>query len=136
MKYFFLFITILFLLGCKKDSVASLNNSIPTLVVLLNDTVNVKVCQTVRLSNGELVFQFDSVLDDSRCPIGVECLWQGNASILLKFPDHIDTLNTFYEQGQVEYGNYKVRMIDLLPWPIWQQPIDKNTYVARLKVTQ
>jgi hypothetical protein len=120
----------------QKDSVTSLNNSIPTLVILLNDSVNVKVCQTVRLSNGELVFQFNSVLDDSRCPIGVECLWQGNASILLSFPNHIDTLNTFYEQGQIEYGNYKVRMIDLLPWPIWQQPIDKNTYVARLKVTQ
>lgn len=133
MKYVSFILIVVIYFGCKKDSVASPENS--TKIIRLNDTSDVGVGQTAELANGELVFRFDSVINDSRCPIGVECFWQGNASIHLTFPDRVDTLDTIFKQV-LTYGNYKIIFIDLVPYPIWQQAIDKNSYRAKLKVTQ
>jgi hypothetical protein len=133
MKYFSLILIVVLYIGCKKDSVTSPGNV--TKIISLNDTSEVGVGQTVSLTGSELVFRFDSVINDSRCPIGLECFWQGNASIHLTFPERIDTLDTIFKQV-LTYGNYKILFIDLLPYPIWQQPIDKNSYRAKLKVIQ
>jgi hypothetical protein len=132
MKYFLFIYFVTTFLGCTKDSVASLDNSVN--LVKLNDTSDVRVGQTVRLATGELVFRFDSLIQEGRCPLRVRCTWQGHASIHLTFPDRVDTLDTYYKQ-LIADGNYKIIIIDLLPYPIWQQPVEKNSYIAKLKVT-
>jgi hypothetical protein len=132
MKYFLLILTIITLLACKDDSV--FNASEPIKILNLNDTSEVCVGQLVGLSNNEIVFRFDSLIQDSRCPIGVVCVWQGNASIHITFPLHVDTLDTYFKP-MISYANYKIYLIDLLPCPNYQQPILKNNYIAKLKIT-
>jgi hypothetical protein len=133
MKYFLFILTVILYFGCRKDSISSPGSV--TTIINLNDTSEVGVGQTVGLTSGELVFRFDSVINDSRCPIGVECVWQGNASIHLTFPDRVDTLDTIFKQV-LTHGNYRIIFIDLLPYPVWQRSTDKNSYRAKLKVTQ
>ena len=133
MKYYIFILSVMTFLCCKKDSGTSVDNSLK--IIRLNDTSEVSVGQTVELTNGEIVFKFDSLIQEARCPIGIECLWQGNASIHLTFHDRVDTLDTYFKQT-ISYGNYKLILINLLPYPIWQQPIDKKSYIAFIKVSQ
>ena len=125
-------ICLVFILGCKNNSVAPQSDSFK--IINLNDTSEVRVGQTVELANRELVFRFDSLIQEGRCPIGVMCCWQGHASIHLTFPNCVDTLDTYFKP-MIEYANYKIFLINLLPYPVWEQPVDKNSYVAKLKVT-
>lgn len=119
--------------GCKNNSVAPQSDFL--ILINLNDTAEVKVGQTVKLINKELVFRFDSLIQEGRCPIGIWCFWQGHASIQVTFPSRVDTLDTYFKP-MIEYENYKIFLVDLLPYPVWEQPIDKNSYRAKIKVTQ
>jgi hypothetical protein len=132
MKYYLFILVVATFFGCKKDSVAPLDNSVK--IIRLNDTSEVWVGQTVGIGTGELVFRFDSLIQEARCPIGLECFWQGHASIHLTFPYGVDTLDTYFKQV-ITYGNYRIILIDLLPYPVWQHAIDKNAYIAKVKVT-
>jgi hypothetical protein len=140
MKYIPLVLAIIILFGCKKEPMEPSGTSTTALhaekLFDLNDTTEVKTGQTVGMTNGGLVFRFDSVINDSRCPVGIECIWVGSATIHLTFQETTGISDTIFEHGQVAYGNYKIILIELSPYPIWQQTIDKSSYIAKFIVTQ
>jgi hypothetical protein len=49
-----------------------------------SETVSLRAGQQKAVSHGDLRVQFLSVLEDSRCPEGVQCVWAGNARIRIK----------------------------------------------------
>jgi hypothetical protein len=51
----------------------------------LNDTVVIGYHQTLSNRDENISVTFDSVLDDSRCATGAECLWAGTADVKLTF---------------------------------------------------
>ena len=134
MNYIYAVLIVSILFGCKKESLTSSEKGVNIGIQQfnLNDTIRMNVGQIASLSNKELTFRFDSVISDSRCPKGMECFIGGIASMLLTFPDYIDTLNG----GQIVHGMYTIHYINLLPYPVVNQFIDKNTYVLYLKVTK
>lgn len=86
-----------------------------------------------------LEIEFVSVVEDSRCPQGVDCIWEGNARVRLRLkrargtPAEIE-LNTNLEPQRAAADGYEVRLTSLAPYPQANQPVDQKSYVATLEV--
>jgi hypothetical protein len=118
--------------GCKNDTVNSTNIPVDVQIVL-NDTTGVMAGQMAGLANGELVFKYDSIISDTRCPVGAICLSNDDASIHLTFPKRVDTLHTYSE---TVYGNYTIKLIDLFPYRRYRQYTNTFPSCALLLVTK
>jgi hypothetical protein len=82
---------------------------------------------------------FFQLVEDSRCPTDVVCVWEGNAAVgvgltLGTGPTYPFTLNTTLEPGAVEHGGWRVTLVDVLPAPVSTQPIPPQAYRARLRI--
>ena len=83
---------------------------------------------------------FDSVIEDSRCPKGVDCIWAGQAKIRIKLskpnnkPASVE-LSTL-EPKKISYLGYQVSLVGLSPYPKASETINKNAYVATLAVSK
>ena len=75
-------------------------------------------------------------INDSRCPIGVVCVWQGEATVTLEvksgsvfnvelstFHDPVDTVN-----------NFIFRLIDVLPYPVYGVEVPEKDKKVVLKI--
>ena len=86
-----------------------------------------------------LEIEFVAVAEDSRCPRGVDCIWEGNAKVRLKLkkaggaPAEIE-LNTNLEPRRSAAHGYEVRLTNLAPYPQGNRPVDQKSYVASLEV--
>lgn len=94
---------------------------------------------TAVVGQGELRITFMEVVEDSRCPTDVTCVWEGNGKIALEL-NHSGieiavAINTTLDPATAEFRGYVVRLIDLEPQPISVQPTDPSTYRATLRVT-
>lgn len=111
------------LLSCRKPGFQSGN----TIAVLLNDcsekTLGVTIC-------------FDSLISDSRCPEGVECVWQGTSIIKISVQENGKThqfnmsLKGFPDLGypsDTTINGYQIIFVDLKPYPGSKElyPFDK-----------
>ena len=47
----------------------------------LDDEFTIRYGHSVTLARENLAITFKSVLEDSRCPTGAECVWEGNARV-------------------------------------------------------
>jgi hypothetical protein len=87
-----------------------------------------------------LTVGFDRILGDSRCPIGVYCIWEGDAAgnIWLRLPERdkqefdLHTHRSF--QWKVTYDGYVVALINIAPYPYYEVPIPPEDYVVTLRV--
>ena len=68
-----------------------------------------------------LEITFESVVQDSRCPEDVVCVWAGLAQVALRLDGTVDTLlvtDPELAPGAVaQRGDVRVRAVDLLPYP-------------------
>ena len=79
---------------------------------------------------------FDSVITDSRCPTGVECVWQGTALIKVTFSEtgkihqFVMSLQGFPSlayPSDTTINGYRIIFTDLKPHPVANRPQDKAT---------
>ncbi len=100
-------------------------------------TVELQPRTSKKISN-DLTIRFNSVLEDSRCPTGVQCAWEGNAEILLELSGgSLETvhLNTGAQFPRTEiYNGYTVTLQDLKPYPTEGIHIDESRYTAILSI--
>lgn len=83
-----------------------------------------------------IAVRFEEVLEDSRCPEDVECVWQGNARILIIFAEgmangprfevELDTANGMDNEGFLSNG-LGVRLLALAPLPTIDGNPDRYT---------
>jgi hypothetical protein len=71
---------------------------------------------------GELKVEFVSVLEDSRCPADVQCIWAGNARVKIKVTDwrgeaKLFELNTTAGAKGDQFGGYAINLVGLTPEP-------------------
>ena len=111
---------------------------------------DVPIGQTFTLAPGELVsvgdlpllVQFDEVLMDSRCPTGVVCFWEGEATIQLTLgtlggDERVVVLHTAGSPlgpNGVEFSQHVVRLEQVQPYPDISAPIDPQDYRVDLVV--
>ena len=109
--------------------------------VALNEAFKVKNGQEVVVNGEKLRIKFSSVNSDSRCPTGVQCAWAGNGAIVIEVVKKnkkqvVAMLNTLVEPKEIVYKAYKIKLVGLAPYPVYNQPIDPKDYEATLIVTK
>lgn len=74
--------------------------------------------ETVSVDGEGLTITYDSLLEDSRCPEDVQCIWAGNGRILLTLTKTGNAaagmeLNTTLEPKSGRYLDYSVSLVEL-----------------------
>ncbi|MFT5513278.1 MAG: hypothetical protein ACI8SE_001684 [Bacteroidia bacterium] len=96
------------------------------------------VCNT----NEDVCIVLDSVFDDSRCPTGLQCIWEGNAKMRFKFLTatgtylfHLDTQPTsnVYQHDTTINGN-NISLVNLGPYPDANSTTKITNYKATIKI--
>ena len=127
-------VLLLMLLGVAQD---------PTTAgkVDLGEEFKIKNGQEVVVRGEKLRITFSSVFRESRCPIGVDCVWVGNAAIAIEVAKRnkkqvVAMLNTLLEPREIGYRGFKIRLVALSPYPKFNEPIDPKDYEATIIVTK
>ena len=87
----------------------------------------------------EFIIKFKDVVEDSRCPINVDCVWAGNAKILLKIAQTDYIINSTLEPKEIYYSGqegiqYRIKLISVSPYPNSEEKIILKNYSVRLIV--
>lgn len=88
----------------------------------------------------ELELVFSSVVQDSRCPKGEQCISSGNGKIELSVIEAgkstvLIQLNTDEDPQEESVGNSNIKLLDLKPYPGTTKTGSSQDYVATLLVT-
>lgn len=97
------------------------------------------------LDRGRLMLRFARVASDSRCPVDVNCVWAGNAEVVLEVGGRLwrerQTLTLSTNAGaqgasEAKYGRYTVKLVNLSPRPRGNRKIPSGRYTATLLVSK
>lgn len=113
----------------------------PQVYAPLNERFTLEVGQVAVIDGGVLQITFEKVLNDSRCPADVVCVWAGNARIALDVVHEgtpVDVkLDTNPESVSVVVGDFEIALLALDPYPLHERPQpEPSAYEATLKVTR
>lgn len=94
-----------------------------------------------RAQLGDLQIRFIGVPEDSRCPLDVECVWAGNAKIVLgvslKDSDEtVITINSTVDPQEALYAGYRIRFVSLKPERFSERLINPAEYRVTLIVSR
>ncbi len=91
---------------------------------------------------GSLSVTFADVIEDSRCPTGVECVWQGRAVVKLAvgLPTGDTSVLLTSQAGDAKLardtvGGYIIELLEVAPYPVHTEPIEEEEYRISLLVT-
>jgi hypothetical protein len=110
-------------------------------VIRLGQEFELKINQEATIEGEGLAVRFESVLEDGRCPEGVNCIWAGNAKIKIKLsrqnqaPGAVE-LNTSLKPKSSSYLDYEIKLVALNPRPKADKPLEPNEYKATLIVAK
>jgi hypothetical protein len=107
----------------------------------LGQEFEVRLGRQVSIEHEGLTVAFSSLVEDSRCPQDVKCVWAGNGKVLLRLSKAgkraaLMRLNTGLDPKQDAYRGYDVKLVGLNPYPKKDARIKKRDYVATLIVTR
>lgn len=84
----------------------------------INDTVKIDYQDTIKIIPDDIIISFDTVLEDSRCPINAMCVWAGRVKI--EFTITIDGHSTSLQKEVKEHftiGDYYFELVLVNPYP-------------------
>lgn len=99
--------SIILLTACSKKNIG------------LNEEFTLKFGQSANVTtaaDNKLKIQYFDLSEESRCPPGVECVWEGRVAVVLKMNDlDLDTLglNHVDHSAMLEYGNNVIRLLSV-----------------------
>jgi hypothetical protein len=104
-------------------------------------TVNLRAGESIRLPQLGFVARFDSVTSDSRCPQGVDCIWQGDGATRISILPDVDqaltcTLHTTVSPNLILVNGATVRLKELDPYPRLGAIMNQSVYVAVLEINR
>jgi hypothetical protein len=128
---FFLLLITLFL-GCDKENYSDSNMN-------FNDTIILPYGKLLHNEKDNISIYLDSILYDSRCPLGFECMWEGNAKVRFKFiSNHTESdllLNTYSQFSRdTMIKGYKITMVSLAPFPRSGVKTEQKEYSATIVI--
>ena len=130
-------VALLALLGACKGTAPTVDASV---YGVGTDTVFfLRVGQEVRAPDTVMRIGFGGVGADSRCPVDVMCVWQGDAAVEIgvafgEGPTVPYVLHTALEPRGVELGIYRITLVEVRPVPVSTSRIPPNQYVAGLRL--
>jgi hypothetical protein len=133
------------LLGGAVEAVAAPRRVAATEAARIGREFKIKVGRTLTFRGEVLRLRLARVASDSRCPTGVECVWAGNAEVLIEVSaggargKKTLSLNTNAGQGRAAEGTYRrytVKLVALSPYPQSGRKIRPGEYTATLLVVK
>lgn len=146
MKTTLTFLSVLLLMGIFSCQTAhspeeSSQNKVPLKLqtdelneVRIGEAFDLPFGKAVRIAGEELNLAFIDVLEDSRCPTGLTCVWAGNGEIALELNGQQFMLNTLTDPKRLQLFGLQVELLELSPYPNYDIQTGKDEYVARLIV--
>lgn len=108
--------------------------------VRLGEPFEVRVGQTAYVADTRLSIHVDGVPEDSRCPRDVQCVWAGNARVVLELREgeNADTgsVSSTLEPHALTRWDYRIELVDVQPETTAGQPIPQSEYRVRLLVSR
>ncbi len=97
------------------------------------ETISVNYQKTVTKDN--LTLKFVSVIEDSRCPVGVNCIWAGNAKVQIEISSkkgisQTFELNTDLQPQIVAFDGFEIKLQNLTPHPKAETTTNPNSYTS------
>jgi len=111
-----------------------------TLDVQAGETFRLRPGGIARVGSSGLLVGFRGITEDSRCPIDVVCVWEGDAVARVRATaSHTDDgtafdLHTTLEPKAVEFAGRRITLVAVEPAARAGQPIDADAYVITLRV--
>ena len=110
-----------------------------TAIVPASTEMTLKVGQELPVGGSVVRILFARVVEDSRCPIDVVCVWEGNALVELGIragmgPTFPLQLNTALQPRAIEWNGVRVTLLEVQPAPRASQPTRPEDYVVRILV--
>lgn len=110
--------------------------------VSLGDSFSLAVGQSASIDGEGLAIKFIDIVADSRCPLGVLCIWQGEVACLVEMT-HSGTgqqkVLTYpgltEELSKAQFGSYQFTF-SVEPYPEAGEQIEKSEYRLNLLVTK
>lgn len=103
---------------------------------LLDEEIQIKIGESVTLERGSLTIKFKSLVEDSRCPQGVVCIWEGNAEVILEVSKNEITLNTALDPKEKVVGDYNIQLRDVIPYPKAGEELKPENYSIKIVVSK
>jgi len=96
---------------------------------------------SANIESEKVTFTFDKVLNDSRCPDGAMCIWQGQVQVLVTIDTDGSKEQITLTQGGLSsepasqiYGQYRLEF-NITPYPKVNETIKDSDYRLELTVT-
>lgn len=101
--------------------------------------VTVQVNQQKTVPRGNLKIKFLSLIEDSRCPIGTQCIQAGRAAIQIELGKNGGATKTFEistnpRSNSLTFAGYTIDLIDVNPKPANNIRINRLGYRATFAV--
>lgn len=133
-----LFVTVLILYCCNGGTQSEQAKRAPDNTG--QNQIAIEYGRQVNVAKAKLLLEFVTVLEDSRCPEGVQCVWEGNARIKLTVSRageetstvELNTSDRFAVEAR--YIDYIIALIDLKPYPKAAEQISIQDYTAIVKI--
>jgi hypothetical protein len=106
-----------------------------------SERVELRVGASAPVSGTRTTITFERVRDDSRCPTGVTCIWEGDAIVVLSLHTGTNERATvevhqnprFPRQATAQ--GVTVALEALEPYPEADKPVPAGAYMVKLRVT-
>jgi len=97
--------------------------------------------ESVTLELDGIGVRFMRVVEDSRCPLKVQCVWAGDAAVVIELAPQVGdaaehTLHTNMGQKSIVLGRYELSLLELSPYPDEPRSISPEDYRATLVVQE
>jgi len=108
----------------------------------LDREFSLKVGSPVMIHSEQLEVRMESVGLDSRCPVNVTCVWEGDAQVTIglsrqaQAPGRLQLHTSRQFATEDTYLNYRVRLTALTPAPREGDRIEPGSYTATLVVSR
>ena len=101
--------------------------------------IKLRVNNQKAVAGSKLTIKFVSIVEESRCPEGVNCIHAGNAKIQIKVTKRGGAaktfeLNTNFDPNGISFEGYEIKLTNLVPVPKENIRINRNGYTATLVI--
>lgn len=85
--------------------------------------------------------EFLEMLEDSRCPTGVNCIWAGNAKVKVRLSKKGETakiveLDTMNIEKSIVFAGYEIKLAGVTPYPKSGVETKKSDYKLVLSISE
>ena len=112
----------------------------PTMAARQTESLKVQINMEKRAPKSKLSVRFVELVEDSRCPRDVNCVWAGNAKIKVRVTkngrSHELTLDTNGQKQSAVAEGYSIKFTGLTPEPRSNIRINRNGYVAHFEIVK